>query len=237
TTEQRHEPLEGERVLDAGLLRLATDVVAVVEHDAPVAEEIEHRAHVDRDRLPGLPKVLVRTVRSEFRRLPDGEPARDVPAERVVGARLVGYDVGPDASLYEFRMDLGTVPDEADRQRPPARFRVKRHLERFVELVDDAIAVSVGDAPLNPGFVNLDIEAHALVHLDRERLRTSHAAHAARQYEAPCQGAAEVLPRARRERLVGALDDSLGPDVRPPARGTLAVHREAELLELVERLQ
>src|SRR2546426_887964 len=128
-------------------------------------------------------------------------------------------------------MALGTVPDEADRQRPPARFRVKRHLERFVELVDDAIAVSVGDAPLDPGFVNLDIEAHALVHLDRERLRTSHAAHAAREDEPAFQGAAEVLPRARREGLVGALDNSLGPDVRPPTRGHLTVHREAVVLE------
>ena len=51
---------------------------------------------------------------SEFRRLADGEPARDVSAERVVGARLVRYDVGPDASLYEFRMDIGAVPDETD---------------------------------------------------------------------------------------------------------------------------
>ena len=100
--------------MDPGFLRLATDVVAVVEHDAPAPEEIEHRPHVDRDRFPGLPKVLVRMLCSEFRRLPDGEPARDVSAERVVGARLVRYDVGPDASLYEFRMDIGAVPDEAD---------------------------------------------------------------------------------------------------------------------------
>src|SRR3989449_7949287 len=187
---------------------------------------MENRGQGDSDRLRGPPKVLVRMVRSEFRRLPDGEPARDVPTERVVNARLVGYDVGPDASLYEFRMDLGTIPDKADRQRPPARFRVKHRLERFVELVDDAIAVSVRDAPLDPGFVNLDIEAHALVHLDREWLRTSHAAHAARQDQPPFQGAAEVLPRARRERLVGALDNSLGPDVRPATRGHLTVHRE-----------
>ena len=45
-----------------------------------------------------------------------------------------------------------------------------------------------------------------------------------------------MRPRARRECLVGALDDPLGSDVRPSAGRHLTIHREAQRLELVERL-
>src|SRR5207247_8213196 len=47
TDEQRHKPLEGERVLDPRFLRLAADVVAVVEHDGPASEDIQHRPPVE----------------------------------------------------------------------------------------------------------------------------------------------------------------------------------------------
>ena len=48
------------------------------------------------------------------------------------------------------------------------------------------------------------------------------------------QRSAEMLARRRRERLVGALHDSLGADVDPRAGRHLAVHRQAELLRAVE---
>src|SRR5256885_2008927 len=128
-------------------------------------------------------------------------------------ARLVCHNVRPDLALHQFGMDLGTIPDEADRQRRPARLCFEGHLQAFVELEDDPIAISVRHAPPNPGLLDLDVEAHAFVHLDRERLRASHAAHAARQDESAFQRAAEMLPRTRRERLVRPLDDPLRSDV------------------------
>src|SRR6266571_9046095 len=234
--EERDESLKGERILDAGFLRLTADVVPVIEHDAPGPQEVEHRPHVDRDRLARATHIFLRIFRAQRVGVLDGKPAGDVSSERVVSARLVCYNVWPNLALHQFGMDLGTIPDQADRQGGSARLRLEGHLQGLIELEDDPIAISVRHTPPNPGFLDFDVEAHAFVHLDRERLRASHAAHAARQDESAFQRAAEVLPRARRERLVGPLDDPLGPDVRPPAGRHLSVHREAQLLELVERL-
>src|SRR5690349_16486943 len=66
---------------------------------------------------------------------------------------------------------------------------------------------------------------------------TTGAAHAAesRGDDQPSrQRAAEMAAGERRERLVGALYDSLAADVDPAARGHLAVHRQAAVLELAE---
>src|SRR5438093_1194456 len=236
TDEERDESLKGERILDAGFLRLTADVVSVIEHNAPGPEEVEHRPDVDGDRLARATHIFLRIFRAQRVGVLDGKPAGDVSSERVVSARLVCYNVWPNLAFNELGMDVGTIPDQADRQRGSARLRLEGHLEGLVELEDDPIAISVRHAPPNPGLVDLDVEAHAFVHLDRERLRASHAAHAARQDESAFQRAAEMFPRARRERLVRPLDDPLGPDVRPSAGRHLPVHREAQLLELVERL-
>ena len=52
----------------------------------------------------------------------------------------------------------------------------------------------------------------------------------------PGEIAAVVLPAGLDEGLVGALDDALAADVDPGARGHLAVHHQAQAIELVEVL-
>src|SRR5206468_5363653 len=150
TDEERDESLKRERILDAGFLRLPADVVPVVEHDAPGPKEVEHRPDVDRDRLARATDVFLRILRAQGVRVWDGKPTRDVSSERVVRARLVCYNVRPDLALHQFGMDLGTIPDQADRQRGSARLRLEGHLEGLVELEDDPIAISVRHAPPNP---------------------------------------------------------------------------------------
>src|SRR5206468_6006689 len=65
TDEEGDESLKGERILDAGFLRLAADVVPVIEHDAPGSEEVEHRPDVDRNRFPGSTHVFFRILRAQ----------------------------------------------------------------------------------------------------------------------------------------------------------------------------
>ena len=69
-----------------------------------------------------------------------------------------------------------------------------------------------------------------------QRLRAAHAAEAGGEHEPALERAAEVLARGLREGLVGALQDALGADVDPGARGHLAVHHQALAVELVEVL-
>ncbi len=92
------------------------------------------------------------------------------------------------------------------------------------------------EAAAGPLLVDLDREAHALVHRHGERLRAAHPAEPGRERHRAAQRAAEVPARELGERLVGALEDPLRPDVDPRARGHLAVHHQALPLELPEVL-
>ena len=78
-----------------------------------------------------------------------------------------------------------------------------------------------------PGRVDVDDQAGAAVHRDRERLRPAHPAAAGGERERAGERAAEPLLGDRGERLVRALQDALGADVDPGAGGHLAVHRQA----------
>ncbi len=71
------------------------------------------------------------------------------------------------------------------------------------------------DPALEPGPVNVDDQAHALVEGDGERLGAAHTAASAGQGQRAGQGAAEPLVGNGGEGLVRPLDDALGADVDP----------------------
>ena len=84
--------------------------------------------------------------------------------------------------------------------------------------------------------IDVDARKAAAVHGGGQRLRSAHAAQARGDDQPARQRAAEVLPGARGEGLVGALQDALGADVDPGAGRHLAVHRQAHALQLGETL-
>ena len=88
----------------------------------------------------------------------------------------------------------------------------------------------------DPRLVDVDADRDAVVHGDGERLRAAHAAEPGGQRDRPGQRAAELLVGDRREGLEGALQDALRADVDPRAGRHLAVHDQAQLLELAELL-
>jgi hypothetical protein len=153
-----------------------------------------------------------------------------------VGARLVGDEIGMPAAPHELGEDLRRIADErhgsTDALVPPTVDRGDRLVHVMRQLVDVA---RLQPAPC-ASFVHLDDQGRAAVHRDRQRLRAAHPAEAGREGRRPGQCAVEVLACRLRERLVRALDDSLGRDVDPGPGRHLAVHRQAGALELAERL-
>ena len=87
------------------------------------------------------------------------------------------------------------------------------------------------DAALQHVLVDVDDQHDTVVHGDRQRLGTAHAAGTGGDRERAGQGAAELAAGDLGEALVGALQDPLGADVDPRAGRHLAVHRQAEVLE------
>src|SRR5438309_10970692 len=113
-----HEPRVAERLREAGLLRLAPQVVAIVDRDSAGPPERDDRPRVPRDRAARLAYVAVRIARAQ--RVGVGDAGGDVPVERVVRARLIGHDVDPNAAPDELGEHVGGVRDQTDAARRPA---------------------------------------------------------------------------------------------------------------------
>jgi hypothetical protein len=153
-----------------------------------------------------------------------------------VGAGLVGDEVGAEAAAEQLGQDLRAVADEADRHRLAVFARVLRPPDRLVEIRRLAVEVPRLDPALDPRRVDVDAERDTLVHRHGERLRAAHAAEPAGERDRALERAAEPLRAGLGERLVRALEDPLRPDVDPRAGRHLAVHGQALVLELAERV-
>jgi len=149
---------------------------------------------------------------------------------------LVGDDVDGRAAGEQGREDVGGVAEQANGQRIAVIPGRDGEAERVVDVRRLLVQVAVLDPAGDPGGVAVHADGHAAVHGDRERLGAAHAAEPGGQRDRAGQGAAEPLGRHRRERLVRALQDALGADVDPRARGHLAVHGQAELFQAAELL-
>ena len=108
--------------------------------------------------------------------------------------------------------------------------------QRVVDRLGAGVEVALLDAALDAALVAVHADRDAVVHGDGQRLRAAHAAEARGERDRAGQRAVEPLARDGAERLVGALQDALGADVDPRARGHLAVHRQPGRLELAELL-
>ena len=133
-----------------------------------------------------------------------------VAAERVVGAGLVGDDVGLEAARRaapaKTSAALPTSPTLSGRL--PSR--AARHAgHRVVEVVGHLVEVARLDPALDAVPVDLDAQRHAVVHRHRQRLRAAHAAEPGGQRDRPGQRAAVAAPGDLGEALVRALDDAL----------------------------
>jgi hypothetical protein len=153
-----------------------------------------------------------------------------------VRRRLVGQDVGREATLHELRDHVGGVAQQ--RNRPPALLAPPGldPVDGDVQRIGRFVHVAGLQTAFDPVRVHFDDQRGGAVHDRRERLGPAHPAKAGRDEDAPVEVGAELPPADRRERLERALQDALGADVDPAACRHLAVHRQAPVLEVAERL-
>ena len=118
----------------------------------------------------------------------------------------------------------------------PWRLAVRREIQRLIQVRRHDLAVAGLDPLLDALRVHLDREDHAVVHGDGERLGATHPAQARSEDQPAPEAPAEVLPGRGGEGLVRSLEDALGADVDPAPGRHLAVHGEAQLLQLAELL-
>ena len=186
--EGRHEPRVVERVVDAGLLGLGAQVVAVVEHDRARRLEGEHRADVVGHGAHRALHVHVRLGDPEHVGVVERDLGRQVARQRVVRGGLVGDHVEPLAGLRPRRLDLGRVADQRDRDRLAGGRRLAGHRQRLLRGVGQPVDVADLVPPPGTVLVDLDRDAHALVHGHGQGLRAAHPAEPGGEGHA-CRGA------------------------------------------------
>ena len=236
--ERGHEPRigVGPLVCEPALLGPRTEVVAVVEHYGAPFQEPDHRLDVlgHRGERPAL--VLVRVPRPEVGSLLRGQSGRNVPAQGVVGARLVGHDVRLEPAPEQIGEHLRRIALEADRHRITRGPGLVRPADGLIQVAGLPVEVPGLDAALDARGVDLDAERDALIHRHGQWLGATHAPQTGGERHRPLEGAAELLLTALGQGLVGPLQDALRSDVDPRSRGHLAVHREALGLQAPERV-
>jgi hypothetical protein len=229
-----HEARIGERALEPAEARLGAQAVAVVEDLGARVEEPHHGGAVRGHRGARVPDVLVGRAAAQRLGLVACQAVRDVAVERIVGARLVGDDVGVEARGQQGGQDLGGVGAEPDAERAAIGPGGTAARDGVLEVVGHDVEVPCLHAPADVLGVDLHAERRPAVHRHGEGLRASHAAEAGGQGDRPGERAAVTAAGDLREALVGSLHDALGADVDPRPGGHLPVHREPELLEAAE---
>ena len=164
------------------------------------------------------------------------EPLRNVAADGIVRAGLVGEQIGDDAAAGEFGNHVRAISDEAHRCGFARANGVFQDAQRLVEIVHHHVAVTAFHATLDALRVNINSKKRGAVQSRGQRLRAAHPAHAAAGDQLSGKIALKVFSPGRGKRFVRALQNSLGADVDPAPGGHLAVHHQAGAVELVEIL-
>ena len=138
--------------------------------------------------------------------------------------------------VEQLREHLGGIAEHTDRHGLSGFLRLERPGDGVVQVFGPLIEVAGFESALDAGRVDLHAQRHPVVHGDGERLGTAHAAEPGGQGERVAQRAAVRLLGNGEERLIGALQDALGPDVDPGPGRHLAVHHEPFGFQLPERL-
>ena len=210
------------------------DVVAVVECDGAQFLQREHAFDVPGDGFKRALAIRVGIALAKFGGLLDVEPLRNVAAERIVRAGLVGEQIGDDSAAREFGNHVGAISHQADGRGFALADGILQNAQRFVEIVDHHVAVAGFHAPLDAFGIDVNSKKRRAIQSRGQRLRAAHAAHAAAGDEFSGEVALKMFSRGRGECFVGALQNSLRADVDPASGGHLAVHHQAGAVELVE---
>ena len=121
----------------------------------------------------------MRIALAQFQRLLQRHAVRHIAVQRIVRGSLIGENVGNDAALGQLRNDVGAVADQPDRNVFFLAHGVLQDAQRFVERVDHEVAVAGLQALLDALGIDVDAEESRASHGRRQRLRSTHAAHAA----------------------------------------------------------
>src|SRR4029077_21248270 len=106
---------------------------------------------------------------------------------------LVGHDIGDNATSQEFREYLGGVPNQTHATRNLVQLCLLDDFQGLIQVVSDALEISVTDCFLDGLLVDLYCQGDAIVHCHVQRLSTPHLAQTRGQYESSSERPVEMF--------------------------------------------
>src|SRR5712691_7469304 len=106
---------------------------------------------------------------------------------------LVGHNVRDYATSQELRVHLGGVTNQTHATRNLVQLCLLDDFQGLIQVVSDALEISVTDCFLDGLLVDLYRQSDAIVHCYGQRLSTSHLAEARCQHESPRKRSVEVF--------------------------------------------
>ncbi len=157
-----------------------------------------------------------------------------IAIERIVGTGLVGDHIGYNPLIDKFRQDFGGIAQHTDRAGPTIAFGFDGLVDGGIHVFVPLVEITGFDPAFDSFAVDLDTEGHATIHFDRQGLSAAHASETGGHTETAFEAAVKVFFGHGPEGFVGALQNALGANIYPAARGHLAVHHQAQRFQFAE---
>ena len=122
---------------------------------------------------------------------------------------LVCHDVRHDPACNDFRINIGSIPAQSDRERPTLCACRIDHVKSRIERLSLSVEITGLDALGDACWIDLDAQDCSIGHHASKRLRAAHTAKPCGEHETASQVAAEMPLCNPHENFVGPLNHTL----------------------------
>src|SRR5260370_39740956 len=170
------------RICHTRLIRHLPEVVAVIDDRNTLMVELQHGAHLLRNRFLRSLYIAFRVTLAQFRRFPKAQTGRDISVEDITRRCVIGDHIRLNPPSYQFGIDVSRIAQQSDRERLSEITSFADLIKRLVQRTGDCIAVAGIQTALDVLLVYLNGKHGGAGHCRSEWLRTCHPSQTRRQY-------------------------------------------------------
>ena len=211
-----------------------TNIVSVVKHLGAGAHELHHESHMCFHARHGQRLVLHWVFGSQRVRCLTRHSGGVIALQRIVCTGLISQRFRHNSAFRKPLQQVDRIGHHSHGDSFTAFTKFHRAVDRHIKVFVHLVQIPVVFAFFQALHAHVGHQRGAIIHGDRQRLRAAHAAAPSSHIERPLERSTKVLPRALGKRLVGALQNSLRPNVDPTSRSHLPVHHQPTRAQIIE---
>ena len=180
--------------------------------------------------------ISLRIARAQLERRFERHAVRHISIQRIVRRSLIGKNVRHHAAFGQLRNNIRAIAHQPDRNIFLLADGIFQNAQRLVQSSNQKVAVPSLEPLLDALRININPQKRRARHGSRQRLRSAHPAHAARNDQLARKVSTKMLVARRVESLISALNNPLRADIDPRPSRHLSIHHQPGALQLVELL-